>query len=325
MFLDDSDPSLVDEAIRAINDLDIPDALPALTEFSDQFAGEFDGPTPEDIMFRRLINANFRLGTPESAARLVSFGSNARLPSPLRALALRAVELFPFPPSVDPTLGIYRPLPTRDKGPIRELIEAPLVDIFKNSTGDVVAAATRAIGTYGISLDTELLQSRIRDGRQPVEVRQTAMAQLFSDKSFSDKQLLKTIIDGYEPEMASEAARIWVDRYPKEVLEPVDMLLAHEEDISKRTAYTLLAADEGDGSAAVLVAELEKLIAGDLYRTVHLDLYEAASNRHDATIKKALASVDKYLATIIAPFSISPAKVVTQTKVAMFSRIRASA
>ncbi|MCB1095207.1 MAG: HEAT repeat domain-containing protein [Verrucomicrobiae bacterium] len=296
LFLEDADPTLVNEAIRAINDLEIPAALPVLAEHTEEYAGDFSGSLPEEIMFRRIINANFRLGTPESAARLVRFGANSKLPVDYRVLALRAVELFPTPPTVDPTLGYYRPLKSRDKAAIRPQVEAQLVSIFEKSTGEIVAAATRAIGVYGIKLDNSLLQARIRDGRQPLEVRRTGMEQLFADENFADKQLLKTIIDGYEPEMAAEAARIWVARYPGEIVEPVEMLLAQDADISKRAAYSLLAGDTGADSAAMLVSELEKILNGTLFRTVHLDLYEAASQREDESVKAALNAVDDFLA-----------------------------
>lgn len=295
LFLEDADPTLVNEAIRAINDLEIPAALPVLAEFSDSFAGGFAGPVPDEILFRRLINANFRLGTAEAAARLVRFGANGRLPAGFRVLALRAVELFPTPPPIDPTLGFHRPLAARPAEAIKPVIEDGLVDIFKNATGDIAAAATRAIGVYGIPLDNALLQARIRDGRQPVEVRQTAMEQLFADKAFNDLQLLKTIIDGYEPEMAADAARIWVGRYPDSVLEPVAMLLAHEDDVSKRAAYRILAGDKGANSAEVLVSELKRIVDGTLYRTVHLDLYEASLQREDAAVQAQVRAVEEFL------------------------------
>lgn len=296
LFLEDADPTLVNEAIRAINDLEIPEALPILAEHTEAFAGDFSGSLPEEIMFRRIINVNFRMGTPESAGRLVRFGANSRLPAEYRVLALRAVELFPTPPTIDPTLGYYRPLKERDKAAIRPQVESLLVSIFEKSTGDVVAAATRAIGVYGIQLDNGLLQARIRDGRQPLEVRRTAMEQLFADKDFADKQLLKTIIDGYEPEMAAEAAQIWVARYPGEIAEPVGMLLAQEADVSKRAAYSILAADNTAESAAILVSELGGILDETLFRTVHLDLYEAASLREDANVQAQVKAVDAFLA-----------------------------
>jgi len=299
LFLGDADSRLVDEAIRAINDLDITGAGSALTDYSNRYTKEFSGTTPNEIMFRRLINTNFRLGSPQSALRLVQFGANAKLPTEFRRLALRAVALFPNPPSIDPTLGIYRPLEPRNRDRIRSAVEGPLVDIFKNATGDVAAAATRAIGVYGIQLDPNLLQARIRDGRQPVEVRQTAMEQLFANTAFSDKQLLKTIIDGYEPAMAAEAARIWVERHPDEIMQAVSLLLDRpdEEDDLLRAAYSILGRAKGEESAAALVSELKELAARTLYRTVHLDLYEAAQHRQDDSVQAALNDVDDFLAS----------------------------
>lgn len=77
-FLHDADPGIAAEAAWAIHDdFSIPGALPALAAWLDQVPAN-----ARESTVRRALNANFRLGTPEAAARLARY-------------ALRPVEDFP--------------------------------------------------------------------------------------------------------------------------------------------------------------------------------------------------------------------------------------
>jgi quinoprotein glucose dehydrogenase len=81
-FLQDSDPKLVVEAARAINDASLYSALPdlagligetsRLAAFPDGSNGKTDLLTP---LLRRIINANFRIGDPQNAAALARFAA----------------------------------------------------------------------------------------------------------------------------------------------------------------------------------------------------------------------------------------------------------
>ena len=68
-FLADTEVRVLEEAARAIHDdRSIPDALPALSRLA-------DSPHRSDVITRRAINAGFRLGTPETASRLLALAS----------------------------------------------------------------------------------------------------------------------------------------------------------------------------------------------------------------------------------------------------------
>ena len=62
MFLADSEPRIVLEAARAIHDLPLPESMPKL-------AALITRSTADDALLRRVLDANYRLGTPEAAAR----------------------------------------------------------------------------------------------------------------------------------------------------------------------------------------------------------------------------------------------------------------
>lgn len=138
-FLSDTDPQLVLEAARTINDAPIPAAYPALAGLLDNArfrdanwgwaalsnltpAGPFSAKVrpPCEQVLRRALNANFRLGASTNAEALVRFaraGSETGAPGPaaLRAEALfllGAWEVLPAPvgnlpikPTKDPNHG----------------------------------------------------------------------------------------------------------------------------------------------------------------------------------------------------------------------------
>src|SRR5688500_4507722 len=76
LFLDDPERRRVVEAARAINDVPIGDAMPKL-------AALIDRPRDSSPLMRRVLNANFRLGTPAHAAKLAAFAARGDAPEPL--------------------------------------------------------------------------------------------------------------------------------------------------------------------------------------------------------------------------------------------------
>ena len=58
-FLDDDDPLVVLEAARAIYDEPVPVSMNALADMIDRTGGEME-------LVRRILHANYRLGTPEA-------------------------------------------------------------------------------------------------------------------------------------------------------------------------------------------------------------------------------------------------------------------
>ena len=103
-FLNDSDSSLAAEAAIAIHDdLGIPDALPQLAAWLTT--------APEsstEAALRRAVNANFRLGTPACAGRVVTFALGKNGPESTRAEALALLALWLDPPKLDRVDGRFR-------------------------------------------------------------------------------------------------------------------------------------------------------------------------------------------------------------------------
>jgi quinoprotein glucose dehydrogenase len=73
-------------------------------------------------MLLRVVNANFRVGTAETARRLAALATRSDLPELIRTEALFALGTWAKPHQRDRIVGTYRPLPERDAQPAREAL-----------------------------------------------------------------------------------------------------------------------------------------------------------------------------------------------------------
>ena len=110
-FLDDADPQIRDEAIRAIYDTAAMDGPAGDTVASlDVNLAELS-PTLQ----RRIVAANYRRGGDANAVRLVQLAGMTQLDSAAREAALHALRLWEKRIVTDPVLGHYRPLPEGER------------------------------------------------------------------------------------------------------------------------------------------------------------------------------------------------------------------
>jgi quinoprotein glucose dehydrogenase len=116
-FLDDPDFQVASEAARAVYDVRIESAYPALARQLDhdppRFA--FDRDNSEAIL-RRAIAINHRLGAAEHVARVLRFAANAGYPEDKRRFALELIEKWDAPDPKDPVHYDWWPIAERSSG-----------------------------------------------------------------------------------------------------------------------------------------------------------------------------------------------------------------
>src|SRR5262249_48763308 len=113
-FLKDRDPLLVVEAARAINDVPIEAAFPALASMADK-AQEISGLSELKIdpnpLLLRILNANFRIGRIETAKAVAHVASIDQVPENSRLEALAELKDWAHPSVRDRVIGVWRPQP----------------------------------------------------------------------------------------------------------------------------------------------------------------------------------------------------------------------
>ncbi|MGB0580371.1 MAG: HEAT repeat domain-containing protein, partial [Limisphaerales bacterium] len=152
-FVNDSNPTIVHEAIRAIHDLPVPEALPQLADFDSQLS------TLNFPLAHRILNANFRLGTKRHALRVATFASNTDLSTEIRLEALKSLEQWGDPSPFDRVTWHHRPITTKrdsDIGPV--IADSVRQYLFgtrnKNETKHLQVAARLAIKYDLIPVDS---------------------------------------------------------------------------------------------------------------------------------------------------------------------------
>lgn len=145
-FLNDSDDYVVAEAARAINDdLSIPDAMPALANLLNTTS------STNEVILRRAINANLRLGKSENIDNLVNYIKRGNAPGAMRAEALAALSTYSQPSETDRVDGRYRGKVERDAAPANKAL-LPIIDDLLNDVDDKMQiAAAKAVGKLNIT------------------------------------------------------------------------------------------------------------------------------------------------------------------------------
>lgn len=274
-FLSDADAKIALEAARAINDVPIVAAMPDLARLIDSLPPAFTNLSSETAFFfyRRVLNANFRLGAPTNATALAAFAAQKDVPEPLRIEALELLSLWTNPPARDHFMGLHRPLLPRDGKPATDALSAVLAGLLSDGSKELKLAAFLSADSLNVgSVDVAGLAA---NAEQPVELRVEALRALARRK---DPRLASTLAS-VESDPA-EALRLEVSklRGGGDVAGLVK-LLGSGSIAERRSALNRLAAMNGPEADASLVRQFDALMAGTLAKELQLDVLEVAAKR----------------------------------------------
>lgn len=274
-FLSDQDPKIALEAARAINDVSIESAMPDLAKWINTLPPAFTNLSSETAFFfyRRVLNANFRVGAPTNATALATFAARKDVPEPLRIEALELLALWPNPPARDHFMGLHRPLPSRDGKPAGDAMRAVIASLLSDAPNEVKLAAFRA--AEALAVDSVDVAGLVANGNQPVELRVEALRSLARRKSPKLPEALRVAeADTAEP-LRVEASRLKGGGGVAEMAR----LLETGSIAEKRAALSRLAAMAGAEADGALARQLEALVAGTLPKELQLDVVESAAKR----------------------------------------------
>ena len=182
-FLTDSDPAIAAEAAGAIHDDNgIIEALPALAAWLDTAPAN-----SEERALRRAINANYRLGTPEAAARLARFavrpglsfpsltpgakkGAATPVPGPQEE-ALTLLGLWIKPPALDRMDGCARPFPVRDAAAVRSALQPLQPALLSLPDPARKALSLQVMAVFNLEVPAAITAAAALDQTTPPDVR----------------------------------------------------------------------------------------------------------------------------------------------------------
>jgi len=274
-FLRDPDQALVAEAARAIHDVPIAPALPALAGL----VLPEDAPLPGDPILRRVLAACFRLGRAEDARTLASVAASGRAPEQLRLEALDELGKWKTPPGRDLITGVWRPIPPRDSGPASEALRQRLPSLIESAPEAVRRMAIRQAAALGIRDAAGLLAAVAADRKTGETSRVEALRALetLGDPQAADRAA--AALGDTRPAVRSEARAMLARLRPDAMLPEIEKAIAEGSILERQSALDILAGLNTAGSDALASRWLDRLLSGSVPPEIELEVLEAASRR----------------------------------------------
>lgn len=298
-FLGDSSEAVVAEAARAIHDdWSIDEAMPALAAWLD------DPRFASDVVLRRSINANFRLGGSEQAERLARYAAREDQPATMRAEALRALSLWAHPPLLDRVDGRRRYLEATPRTFEPDPLKQSLAAVLEQGTENLPALAVTAMRALRLEIDAASLRQMVAHEALPAELRIEALGALADDESEgATEEILQAIDDALasnSSELRSAALTMLAERSERAATTvAVEWLRGDEAELDQRPvserqlAVRLLGTLETPAASERLVEELSRLQEGKSEPAVRLELLTAA--RAKAGDPRVAEQLERYL------------------------------
>ncbi len=335
-FLSDPDPLLALEAARAIHDVPVPEALPDLAAMAEPkplqawrtrlaamptpaapvpSAGAIRdlradqplpwGDAPADLatpMLLRVVNANFRTGSPQAAQRLASMARDTGLPERIRTEALVALGTWEKPPARDRLIGIHRPLPARPAGPAVEALNSAVAGLLLEDAAEAVQVATvEALARLGLTNSIPALEALVRRPSAPSKARAAALMAAFrltvspsSGPAVGTVHPLQPLLafaaaDGAEP-LRLAASKLSTELNPDDAVGKLATLLERGTLAEQQAALASLGDLKSDAADAVLADWLDRLMKREVSNELMLDLVEAARKHPSTAVQTRLAA-----------------------------------
>jgi quinoprotein glucose dehydrogenase len=293
-FLVDADVRVALEAARAVHDLPISDALPALA------ARAADGP-PADPWLRRAISAAERVGTPEAAAALVGVVGRPEADPGLRLMALDALAAWAGPPHKNRVTNAWQPhaLP-RDPGVARAALEPALGGLVSGAEASTEpprldeatqAAVLTTASALGIGQAGKLLAAWALDPARSPASRAKAVEALRAAADPTVFGLSAQLVGDGQPLVRIAARGVRAAMLPPPEVVPELLSATAAGDIAERQdAVRLLGGIDHPAASEAVASLASQLEAGRLDPSLELEVNEAVAARLGIDRSRALAA-----------------------------------
>ena len=296
LFLHDREPAIVLEAARAINDEPINGGISELASLLDSpmlnaerrsavlAEGDF-------ALLRRILNANFHLGTEESAKVLAAFAARSDAPESMRVEALDELADWTHPSGRDRVVGLWRPVAAvRPVEVAVRGLQPSLTSILKTAPSSVRVSALRAVEVLKIQDSGTILSELVSDQNVPGDVRAAALRAMASIKDPRLESALKSSQADANESVRRAATFLQGKLNSPQAATALATTLDNGTIGDKQAALAVLGNVPGQAADELIAHWLDKLITGKLPNEIRLDLLDAATKRAAPVVKEKLAS-----------------------------------
>jgi len=294
-FLADRDELLVVEAARAINDVPINAAMPKLAAlissnqpFSEKHSEQYQA------LQLRVVNANSRAGSPESAQALAAYATREGVPAAAATEALTALGSWSDPGTRDRVVGVYRPfVGQRDRQVAARALQGVAGKILSSAMTDPVKlAAIDAIQRLQLVDAAEPLQQLFAAQKNSEKVRLQALHALGEFNAASLAEAVKLAQADESALIRKEGNRIAAKLNPEIAVVQIRSTLEKGSIPEQQGAVMSLATIPGPEAIPVLSGLLDKLISETLPRELELELLEAVEKHPAPELKEKIKTYE---------------------------------
>ena len=247
----------------------------------------------DSALTRRVINANYRLGTAECAARLAGIAANSSLADAVRADAFEALAQWPVKLGRDRVLGIVVEGDGQRKAADAAAALAPRMAALLGDTRDDIRIATlNAAGANKLAAADETITMLATNSTASGEVRAAALRALAAMGSPKLGAVVTAALESGDKTLAEAARKLAGKISPEQAVKANAAILGKGSVREQQEALANIAAAPGREADRIIAQQLDLLIAGKLKPGMILDLLEAAATRDDPDIKKKLAAFE---------------------------------
>ncbi len=287
-YLNDSDPSIVQEAIRAIYDRPIEGAFPALAAL----ATRDNAPAPDDLYaWRRILGAHFRLGGDQEATALLNYATRDTVPEVARVEALRFLAQWNSPPELDPVTGAWQPMKAPRSNDVARLIAAAIPRLLSVKDPEFILATGELCDTYRLEGATPSLVALAGDSDVNASKRVAAMRLVARNNREALRPILETTLRDKADSVRAESLTHIVHLDPDAARGAIEARLATGATAEKQAAVSAIGQLAPGARESMLLELLQRLADGTLDPTVHLELLTVAQTVQSSNIATLLASV----------------------------------
>lgn len=276
-FLGDADSAVVEEVARAIHDdTSIPDALPALAALVDTPAER------SDVIVRRALNANLRLGTTAAAGRLLSFALDGTRSKEMRQEALVSLRGWNEPYPLDRVDGRARKF---NPAPVRDVLESRLEALLALTDPGLKTVAIEIMIAHALRAGAAQIAGIVDDAKAAAALRAQAL-RLLAGQHRANPALAATLDRALATESPAALHRVALElllpEQPEKLTAEAQTTLASRSVAEKQHALAQLARAAHPAADAVLAAQATLLLDGKCPPALQLDVIEALRARSAA-------------------------------------------
>lgn len=297
-YLADEDPVVAIEAARAVYDMNITPAMPALAKLLDHPIARDRAIEP---LMRRAIEANVLVGDDAAVERLARFAGDSSVDPSWRVLAMEKLENWDKPVKRDGVWGHWVDLPARSADALRAALARHAGAIAAQASTPELRARSDALSArIAINVAPEEMLSQLLDSGRSESYRVVILEQIASGAREMLPRAASSLIDS--PEASTPALRMRA----RELLVAADPALGAEKaaagaaaaDLHERQHAIALLGSIDHAEALPAIGELAmKLSEGRADPSVALEIYEAAMRAKAtglrAMVEKAGASAKR--------------------------------